>query len=435
MSDQNQWHSASEAEISSISQGSRPLIYVVLAAIVVFVIWAAWSEIDEITRGMGKVIPSQQEQDIQNLEGGIVEDILVEEGDLVEQGQVLMVMDDTRFSAAVAGRQGNLYALQARLGRLLAEVEGGEPTLSDKVKKEVPELARRELELFTSRAQELQSSVGVIEHQMHQQQQQLEETQAQQRLLSRRFKLLDQELAMSRALEKEGAVSHVEVLRLERQVSDTQGEEQIAKETLERIQAQQQETQQRIQEVRLGFNNKARSEMNEVLAQLKELTAETRAVTDQVERTQVRAPMRGVVKQILVNTEGGVVQPGMKMMALIPVDDTLEVEARIRPEDIAFLHPGQKAMVRFTAYDFTIYGGIEGELTHISADTIVDEEGESFYLVRIKTNKNYLGLNDESRPIIAGMVATVDILTGKKTLLQYLLKPVLRAKQLAFTER
>ena len=430
------WHEASAEEIQNITKGSRPLIMVVAASVLTFIIWAGWSELDEITRGEGKVIPSSQVQRVQNMEGGIVESILVAEGELVEQGQVLMVMDDTRFTATRKGQLANRYALMARKARLLAEVEGTEPNLPAELVTEVPELATREIELFKNRQLELNSSIGVYQQQLVQQKKQALETQAQHEMMTRRFGLLDEEFRLAQDLSADGAVSRVEVLRLERQVSDTQGEKLIAEKNLERIIAQQEETLQRIEEIRLSFVNKARIELNETLALLHELSAKETAVSDQVARTQVRAPMKGVVKQVLVNTEGGVVQPGMVMMELIPVDDTLEVEARIRPQDIAFLHPGQKAAVRFTAYDFTIHGGLYGELTHISADTITDERGESFYLVRIKTDKGYLGdEGDNSRPIIVGMVASVDILTGKKTLLEYLLKPVLRAKQLAFSER
>ncbi|WP_066013400.1 HlyD family type I secretion periplasmic adaptor subunit [Endozoicomonas atrinae] len=430
------WHAASEAEINKITRGSRPLIIAAALCILTFILWAGWCELDEITRGEGKVIPSSQVQNVQNMEGGIVDDILVSEGELVEQGQVLMVMDDTRFTSTRQGQLANRNALMARKARLMAEVEGGEPVMPDSLTSQVPVLADREIELFHNRQLELNSSVGVYQQQLAQQKKQVLETKAQREMLTRRFALLDEELQLARDLAAEGAVSRVEVLRLERQVSDTQGEKLIAEKNLERIAAQQEETQQRINETRLNFVNKARVELNETLAQLHELTAKETAVSDQVERTRVRAPMKGVVKQILVNTEGGVVQPGMVMMELIPVDDTLEVEARIRPQDIAFLHPGQKATVRFTAYDFTIHGGLDGELTHISADTIMDEQGESFYLARIKTDKSHLGgEGDNSRPVIVGMVASVDILTGKKTLLEYLLKPVLRAKQLAFSER
>ena len=323
------WHAASEAEINKITRGSRPLIIAVALCILTFILWAGWCELDEITRGEGKVIPSSQVQNVQNMEGGIVDEILVSEGELVEQGQVLMVMDDTRFTSTRQGQLANRNALMARKARLMAEVEGGEPIMPDSLTSQVPVLADREIELFHNRQLELNSSVGVYQQQLAQQKKQVLETKAQREMLTRRFALLDEELQLARDLAAEGAVSRVEVLRLERQVSDTQGEKLIAEKNLERIAAQQEETQQRINETRLNFVNKARVELNETLAQLHELTAKETAVSDQVERTRVRAPMKGVVKQILVNTEGGVVQPGMVMMELIPVDDTLEVEARI----------------------------------------------------------------------------------------------------------
>nr|MDT0252066.1 HlyD family type I secretion periplasmic adaptor subunit [Endozoicomonas sp.] len=335
------WHEASKAEISSITKGSRPLLMVTALTLFTFVIWAAWCELDEITRGDGKVIPSSQVQNVQNMEGGIVEGILVSEGDLVEQGQVLMVMDDTRFSATRQGQQANRNALQVRKARLLAEIEGTEPIISETLLTEVPELAMRENELFKNRQLELASSIGIYQQQLNQQEKQISETKAQRAMLARRFAFLDEELTLARELAEEGAVSRVEVLRLERQVSDTRGEKLISEKSLERIFAQQQEIRQRISETRLNFINKDRVELNETLALLNELSAKETAVSDQVERTRVRAPMKGIVKQVLVNTEGGVVQPGMTMMELIPVDDTLEVEVKIRPQDIGFLHPGQ----------------------------------------------------------------------------------------------
>ena len=429
------WQEASQADVQLITRGSRPLLISIGLFIVCFIAWAAWCEVDEVTRGEGKVIPSSQVQDVQNMEGGIIEKILVKEGDLVEQGQVLMLMDDTRFLANHQGQLASQYALMARKVRLQAEVEGRRPVMPVSLKEQVPELAESELELYQFRRQELASSLGIYQQQLIQQEKQQSETRAEIAMLQQRHALLDEELMLSRDLAKDGAVSRVEVLRLERQVNDTRGEQRIAEENLARIQAVQAETQQRIREAEFAFANKARSELNETLAQLHELSAKEAAASDQVERTRVRAPMKGVVKQVLVNTEGGVVQPGMTMMELIPVDDTLEVEVKIRPQDIAFLHPGQKATIRFTAYDFTDHGSMEGVLIHLSADTLSDDMNESYYLGKIKARKNHMGDDDRGKPVIVGMVATVDILTGKKTLLDYLLKPVLRAKQFAFTER
>ncbi|WP_419831900.1 HlyD family type I secretion periplasmic adaptor subunit [Endozoicomonas atrinae] len=294
----------------------------------------------------------------------------------------------------------------------------------------------KETELFLNRQKEFESSQGIVLHQIAQMEKQLSELKASRQMLGRRYSFLFEELKLARELAREGAVSKVEVLRLERQVSDSQGEMKVYEKKLEQVEAQQQEAFQRLKEVQLSFVNKSRLELNETIGVLHELSAKEALVSDQVDRTLVRAPMRGVVNQIFVNTEGGVVQPGMTIIELTPIDDSLEVEVKIHPRDIAFLHPGQQATVRFTAYDFTIYGGIEGTLTSISADTIEDEKGDSFYLARVVTKANNLGNeNDNARPIIPGMVAMVDILTGKKTLLDYLLKPVLRAKQLAFSER
>ncbi|MGI9275442.1 MAG: HlyD family type I secretion periplasmic adaptor subunit [Endozoicomonas sp.] len=400
-----------------------------------FIVWASVSEIDEVTRGMGKVIPSSRVQAVQNLEGGIVSDILVEEGDQVEQGQVLMTMDDTRFSSTLDGQRAGRYALLARKARLEAEISGATPEMPQELLEAVPELASQEMALFHSRIREINSRVAGLEQQLQQKQSESSELKARRNLLSERLSLLEEELQLSRTYASEGAVSKVELLRLRREVGDARGERNVIQESLGRLQAEKLEIQEKIREVTLVTSNEARIQLNETLAKLHEAEAKDTALSDQVERTNVRAPLKGIVKQILVNTEGGVVQPGMNMMEIVPLDDTLQVETRIRPEDIAFLHPGQKAVVRFSAYDFTIYGGLEGELTHISADTITDENGDSFYLANVKTRQNYIGSDEDSKPVIAGMVATVDILTGKKTLLAYFLKPLLRAKQLAFSER
>ena len=435
---------AKEAFNDSLPSGGRSLLLLTALALVSFVGWAAVCEIDEITRGTGKVIPSSRIQMVQNLEGGIIADINVAEGDIVEKGQVLLVMDDTRFSSSRDERKASQQALIARQTRLTAQIENAPLVMPASVLEEAPELATREEQLFYSHQKELDSRIGVLKQQLEQQQNEQEEMQAKSNLLKRRDKLISEEFYLARDLAEEGAVSRVELLRIERQVSDVKGEVSMVGESLERIDAQQQETLQRVDETKLSFINKSRVELNEVLAKLNELNAGESALDDRVDRTRVRSPVHGIVKTIMVNTEGGVVQPGMNMMEIVPVDDTLKVEARIRPEDIGFLHPGQKAVVRFTAYDFTIYGGLDGELTHISADTITDEKGESFYLAHIQTQRNSLDEDSQdkelntagnSKPVIPGMVASVDIMTGKKTLLTYLLKPVLRAKQLAFTER
>ncbi|WP_281646682.1 HlyD family type I secretion periplasmic adaptor subunit [Parendozoicomonas sp. Alg238-R29] len=416
----------------TLPTGGRAIIWVALLAVVIFISWATWVEMDEITRGDGKVIPSSQIQDVQNLEGGIVSELLVKEGDIVEKGQVLLVLDDTQFMSSLGGQEVNRQSLDIKRIRLQAEIDGDEPFIPDVVWREAPDMAQQELNLYYSRLEELQGRKDVFLEQIQQQKSQQEEVRAQRKQLQRRMTLLKEELEIASGLAKIGAVSRIEVIRLERQVSDTEGELDVNRKMIQRLGSQQQETLQRINEVQLTFISGARAELNETVARLKELEATGAALSDRVDRAQVRSPVKGVVKQIIANTEGGVVQPGMKMMEIVPLGDKLLIETRIRPQDIGFLHPGQKAVVRFTAYDFTVYGGLDGNLVHLGADTITDEKGESFYIAHIETNTNSI---DDSMPVITGMVANVDILTGKKSLMSYLMKPVLRAKQLAFSER
>ena len=247
--------------------------------------------------------------------------------------------------------------------------------------------------------------------------------------------LLQKELGMTKPLIAHGAVSEVEVLRLERQLSEMRGNIEITKKSIPKIESKILEAKKSMDEEQLTFHNEARKELNEAYAKLEGISATSVALIDRLDRTAVRSPVRGTINQIKVNTVGGIIQPGMDLVEIVPLEDTLLVEARIKPKDIAFLHPNQKAMVKFTAYDFTIYGGLEADLEHISADSITDKQGNDYYLVRLRTKQNHLGPKDKPLPIIPGMVVSVDILTGKKTILSYHLKPVLRAKDTALRER
>jgi adhesin transport system membrane fusion protein len=229
-----------------------------------------------------------------------------------------------------------------------------------------------------------------------------------------------------------GAVSEIEILRLERQVNELSGERQQAAAQLQRIKSSITEAERKIEEVELEFVNEVRQELTDTLTRMNALEEAGTGLSDRVKQTNVRSPVNGTVKQLYYNTIGGVVLPGKEIIEVVPLDDTLLLEVRIRPKDIAFLIPGQKALVKLTAYDFVVYGGLEGTVEHIGADTVVDEEGNPFYEVNVRTKEPNLG---EDKPIIPGMTVEVDILTGKKSILAYLMKPVLRAKQYALTER
>jgi adhesin transport system membrane fusion protein len=416
-------------------KGGRAIIWVILVLCVLFVVWAYYSEVEQVTRGDGKVIPSTQIQIIQNLEGGILSEIMVDVGQLVKKGQLLLRIDETRFSSSFKQNRVKYLSFKAKAARLLAEANGTKFIVPPEVTEERPEIGVREKELFESREREFKSSMQILQQQIRQREHENDELSSKLEELARTYALLVKEVELTKPLVEQGAVSEVEVLRLERQASQMQGEIKTIKQTIPKAQSKLEEAELELREHQLAFFNKAKAELNEILAELEDLTASAIAIEDRLRRTNVLSPVTGTINRLLVNTVGGVIQPGMDLVEIVPLEDTLVVEARIKPADIAFLRPEQEAKVKFTAYDFTIYGGLDAKLEYISADSITDEQGNSFYNVRLRTNKNYIGPELNPLPIIPGMVASVDILTGKKTILSYLMKPVLRAKYMALREQ
>jgi adhesin transport system membrane fusion protein len=416
-------------------RGGRLLIWGTIIFLILAYVWTDWAEIDEITRGSGKVIPSQQLQVIQNLEGGIVSELLVSEGELVKQGQPLVKIDDIRFSSSFEQSRLKHLSLQAQAGRLEAETseQPFRPQMGSP--KEYSKVIQRELELYHSRQQQLYTSLEILQQQRNQRKLELSELHAKKDKLSRSHSLAKQELDLTSPLVADGAVSEVDILRLRRTVNDLHGELRTVRLSIPRAESRLQEAERKIEETKLEFINQARSELNQVRAELEQINASNQALEDRVKRTLVRSPVNGHINRLLINTVGGVIQPGMDILEIVPLDDTLLVEAKIRPKDIGFLHPGQEALVKFTAYDFAIYGGLDAQLEYISADSITDENGEPFFLVRVRTDKNFLEGRGTPLAIIPGMLSDVDIKTGKKTVLQYILKPVLRAKEYALKER
>ncbi len=416
-------------------RGGRIILWTAFAFFVVAVVWASWAELDEVTSGVGQVIPSSQIQVVQNLEGGIVAELLARSGQIVEKGQVLLRIDDTRFLSSLKEARSRYLSLVLKRARLQAESEGKALVLSQEIATEAPELVQEEQDLYAARRDELRNNQSILAAQVDQRSQELSEAEARQGHFTRSLALLSQELEMTEPLLEAGAISEVDVLRLRRQVNDLSGELDSVRLSMPRLRALLEEARKKAEEVELRFRSDAREQLSEVLAEISQLEQSNVALQDRVKRTSVRSPVRGTVKQILVNTVGGVIQPGMDLVEIVPLDDTLLVEAEISPRDIGFLRPGQDAIVKISAYDFAIFGGLEGKVEQISADAIEDEEGNSFYKVHVRTARNHLGNPDSPLQVISGMQAEVDVLTGKKTVLQYLLKPVLRAKQNALRER
>lgn len=411
---------------------ARTLLYIVALIVIALVVWAAFAQIDEVTRGEGKVIPSRQIQVMQSQDGGIVTEIHTRAGDVVDAGQLLVRLDQTRSESNLRENQAEFQALSVRAARLGANLARADFIVEPAWLDQVPGIVEQELALYESSMAQLNLQRQIAAEQLEQRQQELAEVSARSRQLSRSLDLSQQELNVTRPMVSSGAVSQVEILRLEREVNQLSGEFEQSGAQIKRISSAIQEAQRRLSEVEVEYENTVREELTNTIARMNGLREAGLGLSDRVRQTEVRSPVKGTVKRLYHNTIGGVVLPGKEVVEVVPLDDTLLVEVRIRPKDIAFLIPGQEALVKLTAYDFVVYGGLEGAVEFIGADTIMDDEGIPFYEVHVRTREPGFG---EDMPIMPGMTVQVDILTGKKTILAYLMKPVLRAKQYALTER
>lgn len=425
-------HQAEVVMSRARTQRAQLIVRAALVVVLLLVLWACFAHVEEVTRGDGKVIPSKQLQVVQSLDGGVVSEILVQEGQVVEAGQLLLKIDETRATSGVRESAAQGFALRARGARLRALAEGAafQPPASSNP--EERRIVDEERTLYETRRSELATMIAINQQQLQQRQQELSEMRARKASAERGLDLGQQELNKTRPLLATGAVSEVDILRLEREVSRSRGEIEQSSAQIARVQAAIGEAQRKIQETELTFRNDARKDMADVMGKLNALNEGAVALADKVDKSQVKSPVRGRVQRLLANTVGGVVQPGKDIVEVVPLDDQLILEAKVQPRDIAFIHPGQDATVKFTAYDFSIYGGLAAKVENISPDTVVDEKGNAFYLVRVRTTQANFS---EKLPVIPGMTAEVDILTGRKTVMSYLLKPVLKAKAYALRER
>jgi adhesin transport system membrane fusion protein len=411
---------------------ARSLLRLAAGALVLLVVWAAFAHIDEVTRGEARVVPTSQVQIIQSVDGGVVEALLVKEGQIVEAGQLLLRVDPTRFVSTLMESQASQTSLQAKALRLQALTRGTPFNPPKELVRDAPEVVEQERRLYESRRAEISAQTAIYQSQLVQRQQELNEVRARRDQAERSMALMTQEINATRPMVATGAVSEVEMMRLDQQMARLRGDREQATAQIARVQSAIQEANSKISEVQLTSRNQMSAELSDTMSKLASLEQGGVALQDKVKQADIKSPVRGTVKRLLVNTIGAVVQPGKEVVEVVPLDDALILEVQITPKDIGFLRPGQPAMVKFSAYDFSIYGGLEAEVFLIGADSVLDEKGNAFYHVRVRTAKSSLGPN---LPIIPGMVAQVDIMTGKKTVLSYLLKPVLRAKSNAMTER
>ena len=412
------------------------LLMAITSFVVIFIVWANFAALDEVTRGEGKVIPSSDIQARQTLEAGIVKEILVREGDLVEAGQTLMFLDAIEAESDLGANQVRYLGLLASITRLSAEAEGQASfQFPDEVMKGAPQSVTEEMNAFTANRRAMQGQKSVLEQQMRQREQEVRELRT--RIADTRgvVALQRQEAEMIRPLVQRGSAPELELLQLERGIKEKTAELNGYLTSLPRAESAISEAQARIDELENNARAQAQVELSSKLIEMNEIKQRLAALEQRKGRTTITSPVNGTIQEITVNTIGQVVSPGEDIIKIVPKDDQLIIEAEIRPSDRAFIFPGQKAVIKLTAYDFSIYGGLDGELVSISADTFEDQEGNTFYKVKLRTFETELVRKGEVLPITVGMVASVDILTGKKTVMDYLLKPFRKTLEVAMTER
>ncbi|MBA3026805.1 MAG: HlyD family type I secretion periplasmic adaptor subunit [Sulfurimonas sp.] len=428
-------NSLSSAILNRAPSNVSKVIKIWLFTIFAFIVWASLAEIDEITRGDGDVIPYGQNQVIQNLEGGIVDSILVREGEIVKVDQVILKINNAKSSSTSKTNEMKFQELEAKQRRLYAEANGlgfGEIKTNDPQLLTQIELNRK---LYNSNKLEFTAKDNSLVEQISQRKQEYKEAEARIRSLKKSLEFVTEEIAMTAPMVREGVKSKVDFLKLKREANAIENDIQSAQLSLPRLQSAIEEYKNKREESKQLFINTAKEELNEVTAEIQRLKMGQVALDDQVERTMVKSPVEGIVQKLFVHTVGGVIKPGDDLVEIVPTNKKLYLEIKIKPSDIAFIHPGAEAKIKISAYDYAIHGGLIGKVVSISPDTITDKKDNTFYLIHVETEKNYLGTQEHPLNIIPGMTASVDIVTGKKTVMQYILKPILKSKQYVFSER
>ncbi|MDX8463070.1 HlyD family type I secretion periplasmic adaptor subunit [Mesorhizobium humile] len=414
-------------------------VYIVGALFVCFTAWASFAEVDEIARGDGKVIPASKTQVIQASEAGVVQEIAVQIGQTVKKNDLIIRLDNSGNTSSLGEEKAKARALQARIARLQFEqsgnVEGAFPCPAD-IQKVAPEICDNEQKLLVARRDNFEVKLSVLKSRLDQREKELDEATANADRLSKSLAVIDQEAALVEPMVKKGLMAKTEQLRVEREQTDLHGQLALAGETIKKTKSAITEAQLQVNELGLQLQQEALSDLTQALADLSVVDETIRGATDKVARTDIRSPVDGIVNTLDVNTLGSFVQPGAVVAGIVPTSETLLVEARVSPRDVAFIQPNQEALIKVTAYDFSIFGGIEGKVSNITADSLVDQKtGEPYYQVRVATEKSTLTRNGKTYSIIPGMICSVDIKTGHKTILNYLLKPINKARQEAMSER
>ncbi|PAQ07494.1 HlyD family type I secretion periplasmic adaptor subunit [Mesorhizobium temperatum] len=414
-------------------------IFIIGALFVVFVAWASFAEVDEIARGDGKVIPASKTQIIQASEAGVVQEIAVKIGQVVRKNDLIIRLDNTLNTSSLGEQQAKSRALEVRIARLKYEQSGNLagpfPCPAD-IQSIAPQICENEQKLLTARRENFDNKLSVLKSRLDQREKELDEAAANSDRLTKNLAVSDQEAKLVGSMVKKGLMARTEQIRVEREQTELNGQLNLSGETVKKIRSTITEAQLQVEELGLQLQQEALDELTQALAELSVVDETIRGATDKVARTDIRSPVDGIVNTLELNTVGAFVQPGSVVAGIVPTSETLLVEARVSPRDVAFIRPDQEALIKVTAYDFSIFGGIEGKVSNITADSLVDEKtGEPFYQVRVATDKSTLERDGKAYSIIPGMICSVDIKTGRKTILSYLLKPINKARQEAMSER
>ncbi|MCB1555828.1 MAG: HlyD family type I secretion periplasmic adaptor subunit, partial [Alphaproteobacteria bacterium] len=400
----------------------------IAALVLFFILWASLSRVEEIVQGQGQVVPSHEIQVVQSLEGGILAQLLAREGDRVEQGQVILRISDVHFAAEEGGVEARFASLQARRARLTAEAEGRNFVLPADIAEKAPAIAANEKKLYDSRQAELENALAMIADKIAGINADIAEASAHIKRLKDSAALLGEELTITKKMVAQQAVPKLEEIRLQRELSDVSGQLRAQEQKLEGLRADLAAAGKETGDQHDKFRSQALGQLGEVETEMAQLQESLKSIEDRVFRTELRAPVAGIVNNIAVQTIGGVIEPAQKLVEIVPVDDELKIVARVKPSDIAFLKTGQPVKVKISAYDPQRYGALDGTLTRIGANSVTDRQDHVFFEIEVRTAKNHLGTDEVPLPITPGMEATTEIIIGKHTIMAYLMKPVLGAR-------
>lgn len=417
------------------SLSSNLMLIAVVSMVVTMVIWASVSEVEEITRGSGQVVPSKEIQIVQSLEGGILDELLVREGDKVVKDQVILRIKDLMFASEGRGAEAQFLALKAKKNRLMAEANAKPLEIDAEIVEKSPNIARNEEALYRSRQQELDNAKSILDSRISSASAGLSEVGAKINRLSQSRKLLNEELAITKEMVRKKAVPKIDEIRLNRELSDISGQISEAVQKRSGLNADLSAAKKERQDQEDKFKSQALGELNDVETQISQISESMSTIEDRVFRTEVRSPVDGVINKITIKTKGGIIEPAMQLVEVVPLGGDLKIVARVAPHEIAFVKVGQAANIKISAYDSQRYGSLKGELIRIGANSVSDGKDDVFFEIELRAEKNYLGTEENPLPITTGMIADVEVITGKRTVMDYLLKPVLRAKDKALTER